>query len=67
MLIVTVVDEEIATPAADEADLPIGRLTLSPARFDVCRGGVRVVGLPTRLLLLRMLVGQPSARDVRDG
>ena len=67
MLIVTVVDEEIATPAADEADLPIGRLTLPPTRFDVRRGGVRVVELPTRLLLLRMLVGQPSARDVRHG
>ena len=49
MLNVTVVDEEIATPAADEADIPIGRLTLSPARFYVGRGAVRVVELPTRL------------------
>jgi hypothetical protein len=41
-LTVTVVDDDIATPAADDADSPIGKLTLSAARFEVCRGGVRV-------------------------
>ena len=65
MLIVTVVEEELATPAADEADLPIGRLTLSPGRFDGRRSGARVVELPTRLPLLRMLVGQSSPPEFR--
>lgn len=54
-LTVTVVDDDIATPAADDADLPIGKLTLSAARFEVCRGGVRVGDSVQRgYLLLRM-------------
>ena len=65
MLNVTVVDEEIATPAADEADIPIGRLTLSPGRFDGRRSGARVVELHTRATLLRMLVGQSSPPEFR--
>ena len=67
LLTVTLVDDDIATPAADDADLPIGRLTLS-ARFDVCRGGERIGGLPpTRLLSVADVVRQPSARDGHGG
>jgi len=38
-LIVAVYYDEIATLAADNAAMPIGRLTGSAARFEVCRGG----------------------------
>ena len=55
-------DEELATPAAGEAHVPIGRPTLSPGRFDGRRSGARVVELATRLPLLRTLVGQSSIR-----
>jgi hypothetical protein len=34
-LTVAVYDDKIATLAADDADLPIGRLTVSTARFQV--------------------------------
>lgn len=42
---VTVYDDEIATLAADDAELPIGRLTVSAARFEVSRGGQRCYAL----------------------
>lgn len=55
LLTVTVVDDEIATPAADNADLPIGRLTLSAARFEgLSRWRPSVDSLQRGYFLLRM-------------
>jgi len=44
LLIVAVVDDEIATLGADDAELPIGRLAESAARFEFCCPGGRVDG-----------------------
>jgi len=44
-LTVTEYDDEIAALAADDADLPAGRLTVSAARIQVSRGGQRGDGL----------------------
>ena len=68
MWTVTVVDDEIATYAAIDADSPIGRLTLSAARFEVCRRSVRVGGTPFNVATFcHGCVNQPAARDLRRG
>jgi len=42
-LTVTVSDDEIATLAADDVDVPIGRLTSLAVRFEVGRGVQRAM------------------------
>ncbi len=50
MLTVTLDDDEIATLAADDSDLPIGMMTTSAPGSRCCRGGQRGDGRPpTRL------------------
>ncbi len=48
VLTVTVYDDEIAALAADDADLPAGRLTVSAARIQVFACGQRGDGLLQR-------------------
>ncbi len=68
VLTVTVVDDGIATLSADDADLPIGRLTVSAAGFDACRGRRTLRWPPpTRLLSVMGVVGRPSARMPAEG
>jgi len=47
MWTVTVVDDEIATHAAIDADSPTGRLKLSAARFEVVAVACASGGLPS--------------------